>query len=115
MTSKYLSKSANAHQIQSLFGNALEIIPTLDLELDLVFIDADKKNNTNYFQMVLPKLRKGGFVLVDNVLWSGKVIEEKPDKDTLAIMAFNKRIRTDSRLHCVLLPVRDGIMVSQKI
>jgi len=117
LTSKYFSQSPNAHQIQSLFGNALDIIPTIDLEFDLVFIDADKKNNANYYQMVLPKLRKGGFILVDNVLWSGKVITkfgEKLDKDTQNVIDFNLLVAQDTRVEKVVLPIRDGITLIRK-
>jgi caffeoyl-CoA O-methyltransferase len=82
---------------------------------DLVWIDADKENYSVYFDLVIDKVRGGGFILADNVLWSGKVLDEKSDKDTRAIQAFNKKIQDDPRVMNVLLPVRDGIMMMQRI
>jgi caffeoyl-CoA O-methyltransferase len=96
-------------------GNAMEIIPGLTEVFDLVFIDADKENYSHYFDLVFDKIRPGGFILADNVLWSGKVLDEKPDKDTRAIKAFNKKIQDDSRVENVLLPIRDGIMLIRKV
>lgn len=96
-------------------GNALKIIPEINEVFDLVFIDADKENYANYFDLVIDKVRPGGFILADNVLWSGKVLDEKPDKDTRAINAFNKKIQDDSRVENVLLPIRDGIMLIRKV
>jgi caffeoyl-CoA O-methyltransferase len=96
-------------------GNALKIIPQINEVFDLVFIDADKENYGNYFDLVIDKVRPGGFILADNVLWSGKVLDEKPDKDTRAINAFNQKIQEDSRVENVLLPIRDGIMLIRKV
>jgi predicted O-methyltransferase YrrM len=96
-------------------GNALHIIPTLTDSFDLVFIDADKENYCRYYDLVFKLVPLGGFILADNVLWSGKVLDEKPDKDTKAILAFNEMIQQDSRVENVLLPVRDGIMLVRKI
>jgi predicted O-methyltransferase YrrM len=96
-------------------GNALKLIPTINEIFDLVFIDADKENYANYFDLVIDKVRPGGFILADNVLWSGKVLDEKPDKDTRAITTFNKKIQEDSRVENVLLPIRDGIMLIRKV
>lgn len=95
-------------------GDACDIIPTIDDPIDLVFIDADKENYSLYYEMVIDKVVKGGFILADNVLWSGKVLDEKPDKDTRAIMAFNKKVSADTRVEHVLLPIRDGIMLLRK-
>ena len=104
-----------AHKIDYRIGNALDIIPALDLEFDLVFIDADKRNYANYFDLIIDKLRPGGFILADNVLWSGKVLDEKPDDDTKAIISFNQKIHNDQRVENVLLPIRDGIMMIRKL
>lgn len=96
-------------------GNALEIIPTLNGNFDLVFIDADKENYARYYDLVINHVPLGGYILADNVLWSGKVLDDKPDKDTRAIKEFNRKIQGDVRVENVLLPVRDGIMVMRKI
>jgi caffeoyl-CoA O-methyltransferase len=79
-------------------GNALDVIPTLQESFDLVFIDADKRNYSNYYDLVIDKVRPGGFMLADNVLWSGKVLNKNPDSDTQSIIAFNKKIVNDSRV-----------------
>ena len=104
-----------SNKIDYRIGNALDIIPTLDEIFDLVFIDADKRNYENYFDLVIDRVRPGGYLLADNVLWSGKVLDEKPDADTKAILYFNKKIHEDSRVENVLLPVRDGIMMIRKL
>lgn len=96
-------------------GNALKIIPLLNERFDLVFIDADKENYSNYFDLVIDKVNLNGFILADNVLWSGKVLNEKSDKDTLAIRNFNRKVHDDPRVENVLLPVRDGIMILRKV
>lgn len=95
-------------------GNALEIIPSLSMSFDLVFIDADKENYSRYFDLVIEKVSQGGYILADNVLWSGKVLATKPDKDTRAILSFNEKIHSDPRVENVLLPIRDGIMLARK-
>jgi predicted O-methyltransferase YrrM len=87
----------------------------LDESFDLVFIDADKINYSRYYDLVFDKVKFGGYILADNVLWSGKVLAPDPDKDTRAVMAFNKKVQEDPRVQNVLLPVRDGIMVVRKI
>jgi caffeoyl-CoA O-methyltransferase len=102
-------------RVEYHIGNAMSIIPTLHEVFDLVFIDADKENYSNYFDLVIDKIRPGGFILADNVLWSGKVLDKKPDKDTRAIVNFNKKIQEDSRVENVLLPIRDGIMLIRKV
>ncbi|RJE75455.1 O-methyltransferase [Reichenbachiella sp. MSK19-1] len=108
----YLSESSYDDQIDFHVGNALEIIPTIDEVFDLVFIDADKSNYQAYFDLVLPKMRQGGFIIADNVLWSGKVVDEKStDKDTKALLAFNQNVHQDDRVENVLMPVRDGLMI----
>jgi caffeoyl-CoA O-methyltransferase len=102
-------------KIEYKIGNALDIIPTLNEIFDLVFIDADKSNYINYFDLVIDKVRPGGFILADNVLWSGKVLNKNPDNDTKCINAFNQKIQHDSRVENVLLPIRDGIMMIRKL
>lgn len=96
-------------------GDARQIVPALTESFDLVFIDADKENYAVYFDLVIDKVRPGGIILADNVLWSGKVIEPKPDKDTVAIREFNRKILEDDRVENVLLPIRDGIMMIRKL
>lgn len=114
---KYFDKSVWNVNIHQHLGNALEIIPTLDRKFDLVFIDADKENYINYFEMVVPMMNKGGIILSDNVLWSGKVLEPvKPnDKSTKILLEYNKRLKEDNRVETVLLPIRDGLTVSRVI
>ncbi|MBK6527755.1 MAG: class I SAM-dependent methyltransferase [Crocinitomicaceae bacterium] len=114
---KYLLKSEKAKQIEVVFGNASEIIPALSSQIDLVFIDADKENYAVYFDLVIDKVRSGGFILADNVLWSGKVVEpvKSNDRSTKALMDFNEKVQCDSRVENMLLPLRDGIMVMRKI
>lgn len=109
----YFDQSPFRTQIEYKIGNALNVIPTLDHSFDMVFIDADKSNYQNYYDMLIPKMRKGGFIVADNILWSGKVVEEvkKGDKDTLAIQAFNKFVHEDQRVENVLMAVRDGLMI----
>ena len=112
---KYFDKSPYGKQIYQYVGNALEIIPQLDLDFDLVFIDADKRNYPAYLELLLPKLKSGAVLLSDNVLWSGKVVEPLADGDldTEAILTYNKRLNEDPRLETVLLPIRDGLTLSR--
>ena len=112
----YFDESAYREQIDYRIGNAMELIPTIDEQLDLVFIDADKKNYLNYYNLVFDQVRTGGFIIADNVLWSGKVVqtEKKIDKDTQAILDFNRWVQEDDRVENVLFPVRDGLMVVRK-
>lgn len=114
---KYFDKSDYKSQIKQYLGNALDIIPTIDAKFDLVFIDADKSNYSNYFYAIIDKMNKGGVILSDNVLWSGKVIEGiKPkDIDTPALIKYNKLMKEDSRIETVLLPIRDGLTISRVI
>lgn len=113
---KYFDKSDYGTQIQQHLGDALEIIPKLDTTFDLVFIDADKENYANYFHLVIDKLKPGGIILSDNVLWSGKVIEplKKDDVSTEALIKYNKLLKDDARVETLLLPIRDGLTVSRK-
>lgn len=112
---KYFDKSGHGQQIFQHVGDALEIIPKIDLKFDLVFIDADKSNYPNYFKLILPKMNSGGVILSDNVLWSGKVIQplKKEDIDTPALLEYNQLINTDLRVESVLLPIRDGLTITR--
>ncbi len=112
---KYFDKSIYGNQIIQHIGNALNVIPSLDITFDLVFIDADKKNYPNYLEIILPKLKRGSIILSDNVLWTGKVIEplQKGDQDTKALLEYNKMINEHSQLETVLLPIRDGLTLTR--
>jgi caffeoyl-CoA O-methyltransferase len=117
MVRDYLSRAGLTEKIRYYIGPALQLIPTLDYSFDLVFIDADKINNALYYEMVLDKVVSGGFILVDNVLWSGKVAQQtnkKIDADTQSILDFNARIQADDRVENLLLPLRDGLMMIRK-
>jgi predicted O-methyltransferase YrrM len=112
---EFFKKSAYKNQLEQKIGNALDIIPTLNDQFDLVFIDADKSNYENYFNLIINKMNKGGVILSDNVLWSGKVVEslDKKDKDTTALISYNKMINTDKRVETILLPIRDGLTITR--
>ena len=112
---KYFDKSPWGNQIFQHLGEAMAIIPTLELKFDLVFIDADKENYIHYFELILPKMNKGGIILSDNVLWSGKVLEplQKNDLSTKVLLEYNELLKNDSRVETVLLPIRDGLTVSR--
>ncbi|UNY97358.1 O-methyltransferase [Zhouia spongiae] len=114
---RYFDKSGYGEQIIQHLGNALDIIPGIEPDFDLVFIDADKENYTNYFDLVIDKMNPGGIILSDNVLWSGKILKEtKPnDKSTIALKAYNKKLKEDPRVETVLLPVRDGLTLCRVI
>jgi caffeoyl-CoA O-methyltransferase len=112
---KHFDKSPWGNQIVQHLGEALTVIPTLDLQFDLVFIDADKENYIHYFEMIVPKMNKGGIILSDNVLWSGKVVEPLNPKDTSTkiLLEYNLLLKNDPRVETVLLPIRDGLTVSR--
>ena len=112
---KHFDKSPWGKQIVQHLGEALDIIPTLDLKFDLVFIDADKENYINYFELIVPKMNKGGIILSDNVLWSGKVLEplQSNDLSTKILVEYNQLLKNDPRVETVLLPIRDGLTVSR--
>jgi caffeoyl-CoA O-methyltransferase len=117
MVHRYFAEAGIENKVKYYLGNALEIIPTIDTNFDLVFIDADKINYSSYFDLVIDKVRPGGFIIADNVLWSGKVLEKfrkKLDKDTEALLNFNKKVQDDERVENVLLPIRDGLLVMRK-
>jgi caffeoyl-CoA O-methyltransferase len=119
MVRGYIKEAGLENKIDYCIGNGLDIIKSLDVIFDIVFIDADKENYSKYYKLVFDKVRKGGFIIADNVLWSGKVIEsdlnKKTDKDTIAILEFNDLVQNDRRVENALLPIRDGLMVLRKL
>jgi predicted O-methyltransferase YrrM len=117
LQNKYFKKSGFRGQIIQFVGNALEIIPKINEKFDLVFIDADKSNYINYFHLIIDKMNSGGIILTDNVLWSGKVVEDldPKDLDTKVLLAYNKLLNEDARIETVLLPIRDGLTISRVI
>ncbi len=118
MVRGYFEEAGLTETIDFKIGNAIEVIPTLDEVWDLVFIDADKDNYSNYFDLVIDRVRTGGYIIADNVLWSGKVLPEnraKMDPDTKAIVEFNQKVHQDDRVENVLFPIRDGLMVLRKL
>ncbi len=111
----FFNQSSLKNKIDFRIGNAIEIIPTLTQTFDLVFIDADKLNYHKYYDLVFDKVNQGGYIISDNVLWSGKVFDpSKKDKDTVSIRAFNKKLHEDPRTENILLPIRDGLIVVRK-
>ena len=115
-TLSFFNKAGVDQQIELINGNALEIIPTLEETFDLVFIDAHKEDYPAYYEAAMKKLAHGGYILADNVLWSGKVLDENPsDASTQAIQQFNQMISDDIRVENLLLPIRDGLMIIQKL
>lgn len=113
---KYFSKSPHRGKIVLHIGDAMRIIPTLDEIFDMVFIDADKRLYTEYYDLVFPMVRPGGLILADNTLWDGKVIEEihPSDRQSQGILAFNEKIKADDRIEKVILPMRDGLTMIWK-
>ena len=115
---KYFDKSKFKNQIFTHIGDAIDIIPKLKLKYDLIFLDADKANYPNYMEMVVPKLKKGGVLIADNVLWSGKVLDyqqKRDDIETKGIKLFSELVKKNSSLQTLLLPIRDGLMMCRKI
>lgn len=117
LVKKYISKSNLSNTIIQYIGNALEIIPNINEQFDLVFIDADKSNYSNYYDLVFDNVKKGGYIIADNVLWSGKIIDpiEKLDMDTKSLIDYANKINNDPRVQQLLLPVRDGLMIARKL
>lgn len=113
---KYFDKSIYGKQIFQHIGNALEIIPTLDISFDLVFVDADKENYVNYFHLIVDRLPSGAVILSDNVLWSGKVVQKVAGDDisTKVLLEYNQLLKEDSRVETVILPIRDGLTITRK-
>lgn len=116
MVNTYIKKANLTDTIINHIGNAIDIIPTLNKEFDIVFIDADKTNYSNYYDLVFDKVKSGGYIIADNVLWSGKVIEDKSvlDSDTIALIEYSEKIQNDKRVQNVLFPIRDGLMIARK-
>lgn len=110
----YIDRTEYGDRIQLRLGEAAFILPHMIGPFDLVFIDADKPNYSNYYRLVFEKLRPGGFIVADNVLWSGRVLEEEKDEDTRALHAFNQMVMADDRVENVVFPIRDGLMVVRK-
>lgn len=111
---QYWNESEFAGRIVAILGNALEVIPKLEEKFDLVFIDADKENYSNYYDLVFPKVRIGGLILADNVLWSGKVLDFISDHEAFALHKFNQKTQADTRITNILLTIRDGLMMIRK-
>ncbi|MBX2845776.1 MAG: O-methyltransferase [Saprospiraceae bacterium] len=111
----YFEAAGIQHQIQQHLGDAKTIIPTIEGPLDLVFIDADKAAYSHYFDLVVDKLRPGGVILADNVLWKGKVVNDHKDNKTKALDDFNKKVQADERVKNLLLPIRDGLMWIERL
>ncbi len=113
---KYFDRSDFGNQIHQHLGNALEIVPSLNKTFDLVFIDAEKENYIDYFNIIINKLNSGGVLLSDNVLWSGKVLDQtsQTDEATKSLVAYNKLLNEDERIESIILPIRDGLTISRK-
>jgi predicted O-methyltransferase YrrM len=111
---KYFTESGFAEKIKAHYGNALEIIPQLNSDYDVVFIDADKPAYSTYFDLAIDKVKSGGWIIADNVLWKGKVLENTMDKTTQIIDAFNKKVSHDNRVESLILSVRDGLNIMRK-
>ena len=113
---RYIKEAGLEGKIKLHTGPAVNILPTLKEEFDLVFIDADKENYNTYYDMVLPRVKQGGYIIADNVLWSGKILNSpmKMDIETKSLYEYSKKIHDDSRVEKVLLPLRDGLMIARK-
>lgn len=116
LVDEFIQKANQKDRIEHIIGDATQIIPSLDLKFDIVFIDADKKNYLNYYDLVFDKVNSGGYIIADNILWSGKVLGEyeKLDRETKILMDYNTKIHEDDRVAEVLLPIRDGLMIARK-
>lgn len=110
----FVERTEFRDRIEFHLGNAIDVIPTLPETFDLVFIDADKPNYSNYYDLVFDRVRTGGYIIADNVLWSGKVIEPDMDENTQALHEYNQKILADDRVDNVLFPIRDGLMIVRK-
>jgi caffeoyl-CoA O-methyltransferase len=117
MTRSFFEQAGLTNTIHYHVADALELIPTLNEQFDIVFIDADKRNYSNYYDLVFDKVRPGGYIIADNVLWSGKVLdtEKNNDQDTVLIHEFNKKVHSDPRVEHQLIPIRDGLMIARKL
>ncbi|UKT63418.1 O-methyltransferase [Pedobacter mucosus] len=114
MVLKNFASSSYHNKIKYILGDANQTLKTLDEVFDLVFIDADKKSNGSYYDLIFSRIRSGGIIIVDNVLWSGKVLQDQQDKDTKNISSFNDKIAKDDRVEKIILPVRDGLFIIRK-
>lgn len=114
ISDKYFELSDYSSQIVPMVGDAKEIIPALDEAFDLVFIDAKKQDYIAYYDLIIEKVNSGGLILADNVLWNGKVLQEKHDKTTASIHAFNQKMLADDRVENIIIPIRDGINAIRK-
>jgi predicted O-methyltransferase YrrM len=111
-----LEKAGILEKVKLYFGEAIHIIPKLEMDFDLIFIDADKVNYINYYKLLIEKLKPGGVIIADNVLWSGKVVDkDSKDKEAKKLMEFNNYVHSDNRVENILLPVRDGIILIRKL
>ncbi|MCB0734113.1 MAG: O-methyltransferase [Flavobacteriales bacterium] len=114
---RYFDESPYAGQMELIIGNALEILPGIEGEIDLAFIDADKETYAAYYDIIMDKMPSGGIIIADNVLWSGKVLdagEIERDEETRALYEFSKKVHNDDRVENILMPVRDGLMIARK-
>jgi caffeoyl-CoA O-methyltransferase len=112
---KYFAQSPWSAQIDFRIGDAKSIIPNIENGFDMVFLDADKRAYSQYYDLIIDKLNTGGIIIADNVLWSGKVLDENAnDGDTVALKAFNMKVKNDIRVSCTLLPIRDGLLMIRK-
>ena len=115
-THTYFVKASAGQKIEQITGRAQEIIPQLDLIYDLVYIDGDKREYCDYFNLVIDNVKTGGYIIADNVLWGGKAIEkDSDDPQTRGINEFNAMIKNQKNIECILLPVRDGVMIIRKL
>jgi len=116
MVNRYISKAHKEEVIKTHIGSAIDIIPMIKEQFDIVYIDADKVNYSNYFDLTFDRLNPGGYIIADNVLWSGKVVEpeENMDEDTKALVTYCRKIHHDNRVENVLFPIRDGLMIARK-
>ena len=111
---KYIGEAGLQHKVHTHVGDALDVIPTLDVTFDMVFIDAGKRDYAAYFDLIIDRVNPHGVILADNVLWSGKVVDAKKDNDTSIIDAFNRMVHVDERVESIILPIRDGLTVAVK-
>ena len=114
MVDRYLRKAGLHDRVHQHLAPATEVIPTIEAPVDLVFIDADKGNYSNYFDLVIEKMRPGGIIVADNVLWSGRVLEGGQDEDTRALRHYAEKVKADPRVENLLLPLRDGLLISRR-
>lgn len=110
----YFDESEKKHQIHYHIGDAGTIIPQIPGNFDLVFIDADKKNNLHYFEMMMQRTQSGAIIMIDNVLWKGRVFDEQPDKQTAQVLQLNEALASDTRVEKLILPIRDGLYILRK-